>query len=565
MEKKYTTFEQKIKDLYRKYSRLPLLGLVGIFTLVILVMQINDVIIKPKQAHALARNQLEDSLNTIHEYFESLTESEFLRDTLAQKNPSTYQYNLIYYRLNQITGFDLDYAIYRKDNTMIYSTQNFFEKSTYASIYNEALLNRLNQSYSNETMVESFKRIDVQTRFNMMVIGKHLSFSNDEVYSFLIYVDPSSLSHLIDQYYVDQIVITDRFGYVINSSSDIFKDQLKRFNPKFQRKIEVENIIFNDYVYEALGGQINIHALNVDQSFFINYGLLITFMLLGFIVFKYANDSVGKKVGEEAGIAIKEIVSLIDKMKHGQTGDTIDLVSHDELGYLIEEFNDMSKELDSLIKRNESLIELRNQAQIKQLEAQFNPHFLYNSLDTIRFLIQSDPKKAIQLIHNLTYLLRYSIDISKGEVTLKEDLDYVYKYLEIIKIRLNERFSYHIDIEESVLSSTVPRLLIQPLIENSVKHGFKDKDSLQISIYGSIYQNHIYIGVHDSGSGMSEMRLNEIIETFKSKENPDNYFGLYNLNQRLKLLYGEEGALRITSSFDGTNIVIKIPKEDIDV
>ena len=96
-----------------------------------------------------------------------------------------------------------------------------------------------------------------------------------------------------------------------------------------------------------------------------------------------------------------------------------------------------------------------------------------------------------------------------------------------------------VEIESEVLNTKVPRLLIQPLIENSIKHGFKDKDRLEIAIYGFLYENSIYIGVHDSGSGIEKRRLDEIINSFKQKQNMGNNFGLYNLKQRLTLIYGE--------------------------
>lgn len=558
MKKEYTSFEQKIKALFGKYSRLPLLVLVGVFVVVILAVYINQSVIKPKQATSQISKKFSRSLDDLDAYFESLKESEYLIETLKHESVSSHQYNLIYYRLTQTTGFELDYAIYNDSGSLLHSTQNIIDKTLYITNFNRLFLSRLKSDYTDDIMIESVNRIDAPTKYNMLVLGKQLVLGDDS-YAILIYINPDSLSHLIDQYHVDQVVITDRFGYILSSSSDIFKDKLNRFNPNLTRNLTVENINFVDYISHHFGNQIVIHVLNVKQPLFYTQGVLIVFMILAFWVLKYTNDMIGKKVGEESSAAIKELVRLIDYIKQGQLGYTSDYTAHDELGYLIDEFNEMSKSLDVLVKKNESLIALTNQAQIKQLEAQFNPHFLYNSLDTIRFLIQQDPKKATEMIYNVTYLLRYSLDVTKEEILFKEDLDYVYKYLDIIKTRLNDRFSYLVEIESEVLNTKVPRLLIQPLIENSIKHGFKDKDRLEIAIYGFLYENSIYIGVHDSGSGIEKRRLDEIINSFKQKQNMGNNFGLYNLKQRLTLIYGETSELRITSSNEGTNIVIKIP------
>lgn len=161
--------------------------------------------------------------------------------------------------------------------------------------------------------------------------------------------------------------------------------------------------------------------------------------------------------------------------------------------------------------------------------------------------------------------MRYSLDVNKSEVLFSEDFEYVMRYLEIIKVRLNDRFHYSINIDDEVKSAYVPRLLIQPLIENSVKHGFRNKATLNIYIYGFEYNDSIYIGVHDDGGGMSQEKLAEVLKNINRYDNPKNSFGLHNLNQRLRLLYGVRSELRITSNDDGTNIVIRLPKEKVHV
>ena len=551
MKKEYKSFEDKIKDLFKKYSRIPLLVVFVLFVFVLFGVHINISRIKPYRAkreieHRL--NYLVNALNdTIDTYFED------------NQIDTDYSYNLLYYKLNQLSELQIDLAIYTNEGIRSFSSNTRINESIYYKMTNKAILSGLEDGF----IFESISGLDQVSNVKDLVFGKNIT-KEGVPFFVLVYIDGESMHDYLNQNFVNQIILTDRFGYVVGSTMTLPSSKIRKFNDTHSKHIMINNVNYLDRIYQIYDQQIFVHSLILKQNFFINYGLLILFMGMIFTVIKVSNDLVGKRVGKEATDSINEIILLVDKIKTGALGYTSHYTADDELGYVIDAFNDMSRTLDKLIKRNELLLKLSNEAQIRQLEAQFNPHFLYNSLDTIRFLIYTDPQKASSLILDLTYLLRYSLDVNKSEVTFSEDLEYVYKYLSIIKTRLDDRFSYIIDIEPEVLESVVPRLLIQPLIENSIKHGFKNKASLEISIYGFVYDGYIYIGVYDSGSGMSKTELEKLRYNLENRENRTNHFGLYNLNQRIKLLYGERGQLRITSSEDGTNIVIRLPKEELD-
>lgn len=201
-------------------------------------------------------------------------------------------------------------------------------------------------------------------------------------------------------------------------------------------------------------------------------------------------------------------------------------------------------------------------AEVKQLESQFNPHFLYNTLETIRCMVKLSPHEVDKIIVNLSALLRYSIDNTTKTVPLGEDIQHTKNYLEILKYRFNQKFDYEIYIEEDALDSIVPKLLIQPLIENAIKHGFEGRDHLTVRIKARFFGEQLVIVIYDDGVGMGEDKVNRIKAMLKDDANETVNIGLYNVSRRIQLMYGKEYGLDIMSEkCAGTTIRISIPAD----
>ncbi|MEG1520235.1 MAG: histidine kinase, partial [Clostridia bacterium] len=214
-----------------------------------------------------------------------------------------------------------------------------------------------------------------------------------------------------------------------------------------------------------------------------------------------------------------------------------------------------------------NLIEINNQktkqnflSEIKQLEMQLNPHFLFNTLENIRYSISFDPEGAKSMVVNLSEILRYSIN-GIQEITFGEDVE----YLKIIKARFKNNFEYKFDISEKANNIIIPKLILQPLIENSVKYGYGEKEVLSISIKAKVVDDELKIEIADNGVGIEKDKLEEINDMLQKKTNNSEHIGLYNVNRRLQLLYGEKYGLKIFSKTGfGTTIklVMGIKKND---
>ena len=164
----------------------------------------------------------------------------------------------------------------------------------------------------------------------------------------------------------------------------------------------------------------------------------------------------------------------------------IQLHTADEFEDVGGQINELLEHIMYLNRRNEELIDLNARIEFQQLTEQINPHFLYNTLETIRNLVVFDAPKAEELIIDLTDILRYSVDTSRQEVLLQEDMEYLYQYLNIQGCRFGERLRWQVDLDPACGGCHVPKLLIQPIVENSIKYGFQKKMELNISIAGRV-------------------------------------------------------------------------------
>jgi sensor histidine kinase YesM len=202
----------------------------------------------------------------------------------------------------------------------------------------------------------------------------------------------------------------------------------------------------------------------------------------------------------------------------------------------------------------EKLKTLATQAELKALRAQINPHFLFNSLNTVASLVNIDPAKAEEAVERLADIFRYALSASDKEfVTLRDELDFIDSYLEIEKARFADRLRVSTNIPSKILDVPVPSLILQPLVENSVKHGFNENTELRIEVIGYMYGDSVKVEIKDDGKGISEEIKRGIY---------GNGTGLKNVNERLQKVYGEGYGLEIRENKPkGTVAIVTIPKE----
>ncbi len=196
-------------------------------------------------------------------------------------------------------------------------------------------------------------------------------------------------------------------------------------------------------------------------------------------------------------------------------------------------------------------------AELKALQAQINPHFLFNTLNTIASLCRTDSKKARRLIIQFADFFRQSLKRESDLVTLEEEIDYVDSYLFFEKARFGKNLQVLEDVDKEALGIKMPALIIQPLVENAIKHGGTSEGHIKIRVVAKIHNSEMTVQVCDNGKGISEEDLSRVLSPGFGK---GMGIGLSNVNERLKNLYGEEYALEVISAENkGTKVTMRIP------
>lgn len=239
-------------------------------------------------------------------------------------------------------------------------------------------------------------------------------------------------------------------------------------------------------------------------------------------------------------------------MKHGA-----------EVKLLADSLNVMIEKIQTLID-NVMLEQMRlREAELEILQMQINPHFLYNTLDTIVWLAEAGNKEAVvEMVQTLSDFFRSSLNSGKDIVSIESEIRHVVSYLQIQQVRYQDILEYEISIPEETRYCQIPKITLQPLVENALYHGIKYKRGKgKIRVSGRIQDHMCILTVSDDGVGMTKERLQQVRGGLTSKiEDSNDFYGLYNVNERIHLKFGEEYGLHLDSILqEGTTVEVWLP------
>ncbi|MBQ8945428.1 MAG: sensor histidine kinase [Lachnospiraceae bacterium] len=252
-------------------------------------------------------------------------------------------------------------------------------------------------------------------------------------------------------------------------------------------------------------------------------------------------------------------------------GGNMSMRTHIEYGG---EVRDLGESLNRMIDKIEELLDtvtleqirLRH-AELELLQAQINPHFLYNTLDTIVWLAETgDQERVVSMVGSLSNFFRTSLNQGKDNISIGEELRHARSYLEIQQVRYQDILSYEIDVPEEITDRIIPKITIQPLVENALYHGIKNKRGMgHIRITGEAKDGEILLRVSDDGIGMTAERLDTVRESI-AHQDPDrgDLYGLYNVNERIRLRAGDGYGISLDSAYgEGTVVTITLPDKTV--
>lgn len=263
---------------------------------------------------------------------------------------------------------------------------------------------------------------------------------------------------------------------------------------------------------------------------------------------------------------VENLNRAMNRFKNGEFDQQIPVETNDELGGLADAFNRMARDTKTLIDKNYVMALREKQSELEALEAQINPHFLYNVLDSLYWrATDEENEKIAEDILTLSKLFRILLSKGKSQIPVGKEMELITSYLQIQKMRFMKRLEYEIDVEPEILEERISKLTIQPFVENAVVHGLENREKGgTVKVTGKSEGEYMRFLVEDDGSGMSQEEIDRILYSEDTRNYASSRIGgyaIYNIRQRLILQYGENFSLTIKSSIDrGTRVDILIPK-----
>ncbi|GAE94815.1 two-component response regulator [Gracilibacillus boraciitolerans JCM 21714] len=388
------------------------------------------------------------------------------------------------------------------------------------SIDQEVLNQAININYPIIGTENSIPNLTFLVNDNKQIV----SFPKDELigYQLSSYENSIQLEHT----YVDLL----RRANIINSDSIIVNNYQKPINGwTLVNVIDKNTMLKNMYV---------THRINIITG-------LITLLISSFLILYFTNN-ISK--------SIKKVINGMQIAKEGHLDVQINEMKKDEISIIMESFNSLMNKLNNLMTETKEATFKQKEAEIRALEAQINPHFLYNTLDSINWMaIEKEEHDISRMLKSLAEILRYSIQNSNELVTISEEINWLKKYMILQLNRYDYSFDYTIEVEKSLYNHPIHKLLLQPFIENAIAHGISSYQSegLITLTFKKGEQNELIIIITDNGVGMTADKLASIkfaIKEDQSLSNRQRGIGLRNVMERLNSYYGEKANFQIESS-----------------
>ena len=363
----------------------------------------------------------------------------------------------------------------------------------------------------------------------------------------------------VNKYLSNLRIYVDRIEENLQEESR-YEDNMEIWENDVQIVTSLVGDTMSQYIYYEVKGIQQSRA--AYQAFFMN---MIRFSLLGMGIVLILVIILSYYIPRSITMPITRISRVTDQVAKGNLSVRAAAESGAEARMLSDSLNAMIDKINELLDQvTTEQIRLRK-AEFELLQAQINPHFLYNTLDTIVWLAEAgDQKRVVSMVGNLSDFFRTSLNQGKDIISIREELAHVRSYLEIQQVRYQDILRYEITVPEDLYEYKIPKITIQPLVENALYHGIKNKRGQgTITVTGKRNENGFVLYVRDNGIGMTQERLKEVRAGIqKLSYTGKEIYGLYNVNERIRLNFGETYGISIESTYgEGTCVSISLPDQ----
>ena len=296
------------------------------------------------------------------------------------------------------------------------------------------------------------------------------------------------------------------------------------------------------------------------QDFFVN---MIRFSVIAFALILMLCLFLSYYIPLSITRPIRRLTQVTDQVAKGDLTVRSDVTGGLEARVLSDSMNTMIDKINELLEQVKTEQVRLRKAEFELLQSQINPHFLYNTLDAIVWLAEAgEQKKVVSMVGSLSDFFRISLNQGQDILDVREELQHVRSYLEIQQMRYQDILQYEICVPEELHSSRIPKITLQPLVENALYHGIKNKRGKgMIRIDGEMEDSDCILRITDNGRGMTPERLEQVREGIRNRNvRETDIYGLYNVNERIRLNFGENYGITITSTYgEGTCVTVRLP------
>lgn len=336
------------------------------------------------------------------------------------------------------------------------------------------------------------------------------------------------------------------------------------FSGVLRRKLSGEDCVIT-YQKQLVSGLLLMEIMPVEDMNFDHTVIANTIVIIFFFCITIGLI-LSVLFSRQLGAPIKRLTGRLKQISHGDFSRDISIETDDEIGMIGKQINHMSGHISELLDTRVQSEKEKKDLEIKMLQAQINPHFLYNTLDSIKWIATIQKNSGIvQVVTALSSLLKNMAKGFNEKVTLRQELDFLNNYVTIEKIRYIELFDVEIDVEsESLYDAKIIKLTLQPLVENAIFSGIEPSGrSGLIKIHAYTKNGILYVSVTDNGIGISPENIEKLLtDTSRVTKSNMSGIGLPNVDRRLKLVYGEDFGVKIDSVLDEyTTITVSLPLE----
>ena len=389
----------------------------------------------------------------------------------------------------------------------------------------------------------------------------------------------------LERLYKKAIVNESEKVYIINESGNImyFSDQGKiceNVDPAILKSIDMKKqmgsnktkigdtdyLILYSYSQYSKWTIVKLISLTdlymaVHQTSQVTLLIMLIFTLLGIILSVLVSHNISQPV--------ERLARFMKNVKGDNLPNLAVSERKDEVGSLYDSFNEMINRINFLINEEYRARLREKNAQIKALQSQINPHFLYNTLQSISSMaIAKNAPEINTAVKVLGAMFRYAIKLDGDLVTIRDEINHVINYFTIQKLRYEDKLEYYIDMPEDIYTYAIPKLTLQPIVENAIVHGIEGRvEGGRVEIAGWAEEEKLFIRISDNGCGMtgSELEnLNRIVKHHKELLGSSKGLGLHNVNARIIYTFNEDCGIEITSEINkGTSVIIKLEKIEL--